>query len=92
MSMNVTHGANPDELAALGNTLKQQIAPIDHLVSTVTSVLHGTSWNGPARQQFEEDWNTTFCTALNRLKSAFEAAGSDCVRRSADLALVMGAR
>lgn len=90
--MAITHGANPEELAALGNTLKQQIGPIDSLVSSVSSVLRGTSWDGPARRQFEQDWNSTFLTALDRLKSAFEAAGSDCVRRSADLALVMGAR
>lgn len=92
MSSIVTHGANPEQLTALGNTLKQQIGPIDSLVSTVTSVLGGTAWNGPARAQFEEDWNSTFRTALDRLKAAFEAAGNDCVRRAADLALVMGAR
>ncbi|MCU1368190.1 MAG: hypothetical protein JWL72_3934 [Ilumatobacteraceae bacterium] len=90
--MPVTHGANPEELTALGNTLKQQAGPIDSLVSTVTSVLGGTSWAGPARQQFEDDWNTTFRTALDRLKSAFEAAGADCVKRAADLTMVMGSR
>ncbi len=86
------YGANPEQLAALGNTLKQQISPIETLVGTVTSVLGGTTWEGPARRQFEDDWNNTFRTALDRLKSAFEAAGNDCVRRSNDLAVVMGAR
>jgi uncharacterized protein YukE len=86
------YGANPEQLAALGNTLKQQMAPIDSLVSTVTSVLGGTTWEGPARRQFEDEWNNTFRTALDRLKSAFEAAGNDCVKRSSDLAVVMGAR
>lgn len=86
------YGANPEQLAGLGNTLKQQISPIDALIGTVTSVLGGTTWVGPARQQFEDDWNTSFRTALDRLKSAFEAAGSDCVRRSNDLAVAMGTR
>ncbi len=86
------YGANPEQLAALGNTLKQQISPIETLVGTVTSVLGGTTWEGPARRQFEDDWNNTFRTALDRLKSAFEAAGNDCVKRSNDLAIVMGAR
>lgn len=86
------YGANPEQLAALGSTLKQQIAPIDTLIATVSSVLGGTTWVGPARQQFEDDWNTSFRTALERLKTAFDAAGSDCVRRSNDLAVVMGAR
>ncbi len=86
------YGANPEQLVALGNTLKQQISPIETLVGTITSVLGGTTWEGPARRQFEDDWNNTFRTALDRLKSAFEAAGNDCVRRSNDLAVVMGAR
>ncbi|MCU1395629.1 MAG: hypothetical protein JWM34_4057 [Ilumatobacteraceae bacterium] len=90
--MAVTHGANPEELTALGNTLKQQINPIDSVMSTVTSVLGGTSWTGPARVQFEGDWNSTFRTTLDRLKQAFDAAGADCIRRSTDLAMVMGAR
>lgn len=86
------YGANPEQLASLGSTLKQQIAPIDSLVATVTSVLGGTTWVGPARQQFEDDWNLSFRTALDRLKAAFDAAGADCIRRSTDLAVVMGAR
>ena len=90
--MPITHGANPEQLTALGNTLRQQIQPIQTVVSTVTSVLSGTDWNGPARQQFENDWNTTFRTALDRLQQAFDAAGADCVKRAADLAMVMGAR
>ena len=90
--MPITHGANPEELTSLGNTLKQQIAPIDSLISTVTSMLSGTSWDGPARRQFDEEWNSSFRTALDRLKAAFDAAGNDCVRRASDLAVLMGAR
>ena len=90
--MPTTHGANPEQLSALGNTLRQQIGPIDTLVSTVTSVLAGTAWDGPARRQFEDDWNNTFRVALDRLKQAFEAAGADCIRRSGDLVIAMGAR
>jgi hypothetical protein len=86
------YGAIPDHLTSLGNALKQQIAPIDSVVATVTSVLAGTTWTGPAREQFEHDWNTSFRTALDRLKSAFEATGGDCIRRSNDLAIAMGPR
>ncbi|HEY4331350.1 MAG TPA: hypothetical protein VGM78_02220 [Ilumatobacteraceae bacterium] len=50
----------------------------------------GTTWEGPARQRFEEDWNTTFKTSLARLKDAFDAAGSDCLSRSQELQRVMG--
>ena len=85
------YGANPEQLNGLGRSMKQQKAAIDVVISTVSSSLGGTVWEGPARQQFEGDWNTTFRSALNRLNEAFEAAGADCINRSADLQRVMGA-
>ncbi|MCU1360190.1 MAG: hypothetical protein JWN99_1479 [Ilumatobacteraceae bacterium] len=85
-------GANPEQLAALGRNLQRQMDAINGVLSTVSSTLAGTSWEGPARDQFESDWNTTFRTALTRLNEAFEAAGTDCINRSSDLQRVMGAR
>jgi hypothetical protein len=85
-------GANPEQLVALGRNLQRQIEAVNAITSTVTSALGGTTWVGPARDQFESDWNTTFRTALDRLNQAFEAAGQDCINRSADLQRVMGAR
>ena len=84
------YGANPEQLTSLGNTLKNQVGPIDSVISTVTSVLAGTSWDGPAREQFEEEWNNTFRATLGRLKEAFEVAGNGCVTRSAQLSTLMG--
>lgn len=86
------YGANPEQLAALGRSLKQQITSIEGVMSAVTSALGGTTWVGPARDQFESDWNTSFRTALNKLNQAFDSAGSDCIARSSDLQRVMGAR
>ena len=85
-------GANPDELAGLGRTLTAQIDTINSVVTTVSSVLSGTTWVGPARDQFENDWRSSFTTALTRLNEAFDAAGRDCVARSQELLRVMGAR
>lgn len=90
--MSAMYGANPEQLSSLGRTLKQQMSSIEAVMSTVTSVLGGTTWLGPARDQFETDWNQSFRTALNRLNQAFDAAGSDCIARSNDLMRVMGAR
>ena len=85
------YGANPEQLTELGHTLKRQVAPIDQLMATVTGVLSGTTWQGPARDRFEQDWNGSFRKALDGMKQAFEAAGNDCVVRSQNLAQVMGA-
>jgi uncharacterized protein YukE len=86
------YGANPEQLASLGRSLQHQITSIDGVVSAVSSALGGTTWMGPARDRFEQDWNTTFRTALQRLNQAFDAAGRDCIARSADLERVMGVR
>jgi hypothetical protein len=86
------YGANPEQLAQLGRSLQHQMTSIDGVLSTVTSALGGTTWVGPARDQFEHAWNTTFRTALHQLNQAFDAAGRDCIARSADLQRVMGAR
>lgn len=86
------YGANPEQLAALGRSLKQQMTSIEGVINAVSSALGGTTWVGPARDQFESDWNTSFRTALGKLNQAFDAAGSDCIARSNDLQRVMGAR
>lgn len=84
------YGANPEQLAELGNTFKRQLAPIDQLMSAVNSALGGTTWEGPAAVRFREDWNGTFRKSLDGIKAALEAAGQDCIVRSQDLRQVMG--
>lgn len=86
------YGANPEQLASLGRSLKHQMTAIESVISAVTSSLSSTTWMGPARDQFESDWNTSFRNALGKLTQAFDAAGADCIARSADLQRVMGAR
>ncbi len=90
MSMNM-YGANPEQLTSLGRSLQQQREAIDGVTSTVTAALSGTTWTGPARDRFEQEWQTTFRSALTRLDQAFDAAGQDCIARSTELQRVMGA-
>jgi uncharacterized protein YukE len=84
------YGANPDQLESLGNTLSRQVQAIESVVGTVTSTLGGTTWVGPARDRFEEEWRSSFRGALDRLNQAFEAAGQDCRARAQELRRVMG--
>lgn len=85
------YGANPDQLEGLGGTLSRQVQTIESLVGTVTAALSGTTWVGPARDRFEEEWRSSFRGALDRLNQAFEAAGQDCRARAQELRRVMGA-
>jgi hypothetical protein len=84
------YGANPEQLTHLGTTLTRQIDVITQVMATVDSVLGGTTWQGPARERFVEDWNGSFKLALGRLNDAFGLAGRDCVARSEELRRVMG--
>jgi uncharacterized protein YukE len=90
--MSTLYGANPEQLEHLGTTLKRQIESITGVMSTVSSVLSGTTWMGPSRDQFEAEWNGSFRAALTKLNEAFGAAGQDCVLRTQELRRVMGAR
>ena len=64
---------------------------IQGVVSTVAGVLASTTWMGPARELFQQDWDGSFTAALHRLNEAFGAAGRDCLQRSSALRQVMGA-
>ena len=88
--MSVMYGANPEQLAALGTTLTQQIEAINAVIATVNSALHSTTWTGPAHDRFVEEWEGSFTGALKNLNQAFEMAGTDCKQRSAELQRVMG--
>jgi uncharacterized protein YukE len=86
----VMYGANPEQLTHLGTTLSRQIDAIASVMSSVDGVLDGTTWQGPARERFVEEWNGSFKQALNNLNEAFEMAGRDCVARADELRRVMG--
>lgn len=84
------YGANPEQLANLSASLSRQIESINQVMSTVDSVINGTTWQGPTRDRFVDDWNTSFKDALGKLHEAFGMAGRDCSARADELRRVMG--
>jgi uncharacterized protein YukE len=85
------YGADPEQLSGLGKQLQAQVDSIAAIQSVVFLALAGTTWQGPSRAQFEGRWNDQFNPALNGLKDAFLAAGTECCQRALSLAQVMGA-
>ena len=85
-----TYGANPDELAGLGRTLKAQIEAVNGIIGAVDAPLGSIVWTGPAKERFVEEWHGSFKSALAKLNEAFETAGTDCERRAEGLRQVMG--
>ena len=84
------YGANPEQLVNLGASLTRQIESINQVMSTVDGAINGTTWHGPARDRFVDEWNTSFKAALNKLNEAFGVAGRDCTARADELRRVMG--
>lgn len=86
----MTHGANPDELEGLGNTLQGQIEIVNKIISDVDSPLNSIVWTGPAKDAFKTEWDTNFKGALSKLNDAFGAAGKDCRDRAMGVRTVLG--
>ncbi len=84
------YGANPEQPANLSASLSRQIESINQVMSTVDSVINGTTWQGPTRDRFVDDWNTSFKDALGKLHEAFGMAGRDYSARADELRRVMG--
>ena len=59
-------------------------------MSTVDGVINGTTWQGPARDRFVDDWNTSLKSALGKLNEAFGIAGRDCSARADEWRRVTG--
>ena len=63
---------------------------IAQLMSTVDRTIRSTTWQGPARQRFEQEWKGSFKQTLHRLDEAFGSAGRDCIAQSEELLRVVG--
>lgn len=86
----MSHAADPDALEGFGKTMKDQILKIDQLIKDVDGPLNSIVWTGPAKDQFQTEWDTNFKGALAKLNTALENAGTDCQNRAAGVRQVLG--
>lgn len=85
-----THGADPDALEAFGTTLKNQIQTVEQMIRAIDGPLNSLPWTGPARDHFKTEWDTTFKSALTKLNTAFENAGTNCQQVAQGTRQVLG--
>jgi uncharacterized protein YukE len=83
-------GADHEQLAQLGRTLRSQPEAIAQMITAVTNGFHNSQWTGPAKDRFQSEWDTSFRTALNRLDTAFRDAGEECIKLAEGLNQYMG--
>jgi uncharacterized protein YukE len=84
------YGAVPSELREFGMRFVAQQENVTAIQQAVMAALGSTTWVGPARDQFGDDWNNKFNPALEGLRAAFEQHGLAACERANALEQVMG--
>ena len=69
-------GLDVEAVKSLANTLRTQAEQVRTVVTTITTQMAQTQWNGPDATQFQEEWDGTHATKLNEIAAAIETYGT----------------
>jgi uncharacterized protein YukE len=69
-------GLDVEAVRSLANTLRTQAEGVRQVVSTITSQMAQTQWNGTDAVQFQEEWDGTHAAKLNEIAAALETYGT----------------
>src|SRR4051812_31236647 len=77
-------GGDLEQLQMLEQQFRNDSQAVAELRARITNVLASTAWTGPAAEQFRQEWNGTFSSALNSLAASLQDnAGVVANRRQA---------
>lgn len=77
-------GLDPAEVNALATQFDNEAGIIDTAISTITSKLAGTTWQGQDRTNFESEWNSTTTSQLRQAAEALRTAATTARRNATD--------
>jgi uncharacterized protein YukE len=63
-------GGDLEQLQVLEQEFRVDAQAVADLRARISTVLAGTAWTGPAANQFRDEWQGTFSTALQQLTAA----------------------
>ena len=76
-------GLDVQQVRQLSSQLNQKAADIDSVLSTLTSALNSTQWEGPDANQFRSDWSGQHTSALRQVAQALRDAGQKASQNAA---------
>lgn len=75
-------GLDIQQVRTLSSQLSRQAESIQQTLTTLTSALQGTQWEGPDAQQFRNEWTSTHTAALRNVISALQDASQKAARNA----------
>lgn len=76
-------GLDVEQVRQLSSQLNQKAADIESILSTLTSALNSTQWEGPDANQFRNDWSGQHTSSLRNVANALRDAGAKAQQNAA---------
>lgn len=76
-------GLDIEQVRQLSSQLNQKAADIESILSTLTSALNSTQWEGPDANQFRTDWSGQHTSSLRNVANALRDAGAKAQQNAA---------
>ncbi len=76
-------GLDVEQVRQLSTQLNQKATDIEGILSSLTSALNATQWEGPDANQFRNDWSGQHTSALRNVANALREAGSKAQQNAA---------
>jgi WXG100 family type VII secretion target len=74
-------GGNIDQLQALQTRLQTESQTVEQLQTSLTNLVSGTTWQGPAADRFRNAWTSQYSPNLRQLSTALQELSTEVQRR-----------